>query len=318
MKRAIVFSGGGAKGMFAVGVLDGLLKRGIKFDVVAGVSVGALIGAMVAQGKEGELKDIFQSTRNGDVYRGSPTNPLNIAQIALGKNYVYSNGPLQDLIEKHVESHKLEKDLFIGSVDYVTGETVTFNYSADDEKVRVYRDGYAERISHKNDATFMTRYYVLSSTAIPIAFDYVKMGDYKLFDGGVRNISPLGAVIDKNPDEIYIVNCSPMSIGRMEKKKPNIIDVGMRTMDIVMNEIIRTDIREFIRINRNVLQAKQKDITLTNEKGKPFKYFKEYLFEPSLSLGDTLDFSEEITRRRYDHGRVAERIVMNNLADSDN
>ena len=44
MKRALVISGGGSKGAFAVGALKNLIReRNLTFDVVAGTSTGAAI-----------------------------------------------------------------------------------------------------------------------------------------------------------------------------------------------------------------------------------------------------------------------------------
>lgn len=48
----IVLSGGGARGFAHIGVLDELLAAGVKIDRVAGVSMGAVIGALFAMGLE--------------------------------------------------------------------------------------------------------------------------------------------------------------------------------------------------------------------------------------------------------------------------
>lgn len=49
-RRGLVLQGGGAKGAFQFGVLKELHQNGVKFDVIAGTSVGALNGAIVAAG----------------------------------------------------------------------------------------------------------------------------------------------------------------------------------------------------------------------------------------------------------------------------
>ena len=49
MKRAIVLSGGGAKGAYQVGVWRALRKLGIKYSIVTGTSVGALNGVLMVQ-----------------------------------------------------------------------------------------------------------------------------------------------------------------------------------------------------------------------------------------------------------------------------
>ena len=69
-----------------------------------------------------------------------------------------------------------------------------------------------------------------------------------------------------------------------------------------MNEIFVTDMREFIRINRNVQEAAEKGVTLHNEDGRPYKYYESKIIEPAEALDDTLDFSREALDRSIDAG----------------
>lgn len=50
MKRALVFSGGGSRGSYEIGAWQALEETGLRFDMVYGVSIGAINAAMVAQG----------------------------------------------------------------------------------------------------------------------------------------------------------------------------------------------------------------------------------------------------------------------------
>jgi NTE family protein len=47
---ALALQGGGAHGAFTWGVLDRLLEEGLTPDAICGVSSGAIIGTMLAQG----------------------------------------------------------------------------------------------------------------------------------------------------------------------------------------------------------------------------------------------------------------------------
>ena len=49
MKRAIVLSGGGAKGAYEMGVWKALRHLKISYDIVTGSSVGSLLGILMAQ-----------------------------------------------------------------------------------------------------------------------------------------------------------------------------------------------------------------------------------------------------------------------------
>ena len=49
-KVGVVMSGGGAKGLYHIGVLEALEENGVPIDYVAGTSMGAIIAAMYAAG----------------------------------------------------------------------------------------------------------------------------------------------------------------------------------------------------------------------------------------------------------------------------
>ena len=54
MKRGLVLEGGGAKGAYQVGCLRAFQEHDIKFDAIAGTSIGALNGALLSSGKVDE------------------------------------------------------------------------------------------------------------------------------------------------------------------------------------------------------------------------------------------------------------------------
>ena len=65
VKTALVLSGGGFKGAFQIGALDylreaGLVDPALHFDVVAGISAGALNGAFIASRQYDLLKTVWQ------------------------------------------------------------------------------------------------------------------------------------------------------------------------------------------------------------------------------------------------------------------
>ena len=53
----VVLSGGGARAFSHIGVLEELVAAGVEIDRVAGVSMGAFIGAMFALGMDAEEID---------------------------------------------------------------------------------------------------------------------------------------------------------------------------------------------------------------------------------------------------------------------
>jgi len=53
--RALVLSGGGARGAYEAGVIQGLHEAGMTYDLVCGTSIGALNGSFVASNKFDDL-----------------------------------------------------------------------------------------------------------------------------------------------------------------------------------------------------------------------------------------------------------------------
>jgi len=305
MKRALVLSGGGAKGAFQFGALQYIhehLESGdpaFRFDIIAGVSVGALNGVMLAMDKYDQLDHIWHTITKNQIYKGSLSPLSALFRIIFGKKGVLSNAPLYKMLERYVFLNEIspERDLRLGAVSLISGEYV------------------ALRAADMPDDTNLRR-AVLASTAIPVIWAPVKFvrtrtdAFRQLVDGGVRNVSPLGDVIKENPDEVIIINCDPEAIRTDEHAAKNLFTIAMRSLaDIAINEIFRSDVREFLRINDLVTQAEAQGITLTKPDGTPYVKYKSYFIEPREDIGDTLDFSRAILDQRISLGYATAREV---------
>ncbi len=279
-KVALVLSGGGAKGAFQFMAEKYAREvKGYQWDIIAGVSVGALNGSMLAMGKYRELQEIWETISNDKVYTGK-MNFWSIVKMVFGAKSIYDNEPLWKIIDREFEPNKVKADLRIGVVSLQTGGYTIFRPDGPDFKKAV-----------------------LASTVMPVIWSPVNFPPHQgMVDGGLRNISPLGDVLDANPDEVVIINCSPREPSKRDKPFKNVLDIGKRSLDIALNEIFVTDVREFIRINRNVQEAEAASLTLHNEKGKPFKYYSYKIIEPDQPLGDTLDFSRETIQKSMKAG----------------
>lgn len=63
-KLGLVLEGGGAKGSYHLGVYKALMEMGYKFDGVAGTSIGAINGALIAQGEWKKAYDMWYNASN--------------------------------------------------------------------------------------------------------------------------------------------------------------------------------------------------------------------------------------------------------------
>lgn len=280
-KIALVLSGGGAKGAFQMMAEKyAREQKGYQWDIIAGVSVGALNGTMLAMEKYERLEEIWRTISNEKVYTGG-LNFWAIVKLLFGAKSIYGNRPLWEMIEREIEPDKVKVDLRIGTVSLWTGEYLVF------------------RPSEPNFSKA-----VLASTAIPIVWEPVEISPSMtdMVDGGVRNISPLGDVLADDPTEVIIINCSPPTPPRRDAPFKNVLDIGKHALEIALTEIFVTDVREFIRINRNVQEAAAQGVKLHNESGKEYKYYDYKIIEPDEPLGDSLDFSKGAIERSMEAG----------------
>jgi len=115
-----------------------------------------------------------------------------------------------------------------------------------------------------------------------------------MVDGGVRNNTPVGDVLDLEPDEIVIINCSREKPPNLPRAAANVLSIGMRAVDIMQNEIFVNDMKEFLRINALVKEAEGQGTVLHHPRtSRPLKYYPCVVIEPDVDLGETLDFSKQ-------------------------
>ena len=302
-KIALVLSGGGAKGAFQFGAIkhmeESVKEKFPAFDysIIAGVSVGALDAVMLAMGKYKELKDIWETITKERVYTGE-INWTAFLKILFGAKSILSNRPLQDELKKQVRLKEVKTDKYdlrVGAVSLTTGQYKAFRPSDFDD-----------------DDEF--RQAVLSSTAIPVIWPPVKKIKLKgpdfleSVDGGIRNVSPLGDVLDENPSEVVIINCSSTELPLAEDThaSDNILQIAKRSLsEIAIDEIFNSDLREFLTINHLVEQAEKQNCKLLKKDGTPYKAFRTILIQPTEDLGDTLDFSRDVINSRMKQGEAA-------------
>ncbi len=265
MNRALVLAGGGARGSYQVGMLEELiLNKGLDFQTIRGVSVGALNAAFLAQApakpdsqaeltkRVRELKDLWtmEITGNNSVYSKRTGGLLG---MAAGADSLYSLDPLKRLIDKHISLQALRtsgRNFSVGTVSLVSG---------------LYEESHPAK-----DDDFLQK--LVASASIPVVFPFVDLKENKdvLVDGGARNITPLSSVFKAKPpvDEIYVLLTS--RIIRTGKELPasateendysqwkdnwlgtkvDGLDVLKRTLDIITDEVYLGDLREAIRWN---------------------------------------------------------------------
>lgn len=305
-KIALVLSGGGARGAFQVGVLDVFYEHGYEFDVVSGVSVGALNGAMIATRQFTELQKIWRTIRKENVLRSRSLGEV-IKQFVLYKigiadppRGLNNLTPLKRLLSNHLFGKEVRIPFHFGFVPLESGHYVN---------ATIRREG------HRIDEDDILR--ILASSAIPFQFDPVDFYDQTLVDGGIRHISPIAQVLPYNPDEIVILPTKPLDGRQEEAEVDDILQIGKRSIDVMLDEIFIEDIQRFVQINRLVGQANRQGITLKKPDDTPYKHINAMIVAPTQILGDSLDFGEKILQERYARGQKRAREVLNSSDAND-
>jgi NTE family protein len=151
VKIGLALSGGGARGIAHLGVLRALEEKGVRFDCISGTSVGAIIGALYAQGmRSDEILDailktrIFSNLRPAWTLRGLlsmeriqllllnliPHNcfeelqlPLTVVatDLQLGKAHYFTSGPLIPALMASSCVPGMFNPILLGQTTYVDG-----------------------------------------------------------------------------------------------------------------------------------------------------------------------------------------------------
>ncbi len=128
MKKALVLSGGAALGAFQAGFL---YRDRVKYDLICGVSAGALNGAMIAQDKHEEMKELWSkfAIDRQNIYSSKVLSPTGkIKPIALLWESITSwplvsvaeNLPLKNLINTYMVKDDFKTKLIIGATSLNT------------------------------------------------------------------------------------------------------------------------------------------------------------------------------------------------------
>jgi len=275
--RALVLSGGGSKGQFQVGALKHLLyDLGEQYDLLCGVSVGALVASFLAQyplGQEKQaykdLEELFSGVENKDIWkRWFPFGklhglPLDFWPFSKMKKSSFVNSkPLQELVGSKLNIKRIKKSgrqLIVGAVNLKTGEYNTF-----DQEHRPLSKA------------------VLASSSFPAFFLPVLIQNDLWTDGGIRTVTPIKAAIDNGATEIDIIMCSPENVQQNFKRSPSAFDVAIRSIDIMMDQVIDDDL----------------DKALLNNQIEGKKKIKFKVIRPDFQLNeDSLNFNPKEAKK---------------------
>lgn len=183
-KTAFVFAGGGSFGAVQVGMLDALVRRSVRADVIVGSSVGALNGAYFAGDPTLDgvrrLEAIWRGLRRRDVF---PVGWRSLLGFLYRRDFLVASDALRALVENNLGYKNLEDakiPIHIVATNILTGGTV------------VLSQGSAAQA-------------IIASAAIPVVFPPVQFSDVYLADGAVSSNTPVSAAVARGARRLIVL-----------------------------------------------------------------------------------------------------------------
>lgn len=208
MKKALVISGGGSKGAFAVGVYKHLVSNyDLDFDVLVGTSTGSLIVPLAALGKIDLLEELYTTQKTENIVIKD-----NIGN-RLDKDAIFEVTPLWETIKRfytdafYDELMNSGKEIFLNTTCLQTEELVVFTNAANPIPSKYYEIRKLINAEHFRRA-------VLASACQPVFMTPVKVNkqvpgeahpDHQFVDGGVREYAGVQMAIDYDAKEIFTI-----------------------------------------------------------------------------------------------------------------
>lgn len=203
MKRAIVLSGGGAKGAYQIGVWRALRKLHMNYSIVTGTSVGALNGAFFVQNDYFRAVDMWYNMSFSHVFEhmdgdystisGKKDILLNYAKGVLDGGMDVSR--LEDTLEKYLDTKKF----YSSKINY---GLITVNLS----------DLKAVSMEKKDIAPNDLKDYLMASASCFPAFKVKTIHGKKYVDGGYYDNIPINLAIEMGAEEVIAVDLKAIGL----------------------------------------------------------------------------------------------------------
>lgn len=208
MKKALVLSGGGARGAYQFGVWKALRKLNEKIDLVTGTSIGALNGCLIVQDDYNKAKKLWTNLSFSDVF--DKEFDVDINNINIFKEYISAflkEGGMEVKNLENTVANAIDTDKFYNSdIDF---GLVTFKLNT--LKPIMLRKKDINK-SELND------YLMASATCYP-AFKKREIGNDVYIDGGYYDNLPVNLAIDMGATDIIAVDLNTLGFNRNIKNK---------------------------------------------------------------------------------------------------
>jgi len=280
-KTALILSGGGARAAYQVGVLKAIADLSPKhnpnpFQIICGTSAGAINAAALAiysaQFREAvwRLVHVWGNFHMEQVFRSDLTGLSKSALRWLGSmarststkrkaNGLLDRSPLNSLLEYYLPFENIQDNLdkkhlhalCINASNYSTGNSVSFYQGHESIEPWVR----ANRIGVRTDINIQ---HLMASSAIPLLFSPVALGDDYYGDGTMRQNAPTSPALHLGADKLLIVGVKhedPYStLQKRMNSSPSLGEIAGHVLDSIFLDNVSMDLERLERINKTFSQ----------------------------------------------------------------
>ena len=246
MSVALVVSGGGSKGAFAVGAIKELKDNfpQLDFDLFVGTSTGSLIVPLVAMGELDLVEELYTTVTTKDIISKSNLGDR------LSEHSIFDASPLWDLISLHYTDARYQKLIQSGKRIYLTttclqsGELVVFTNDTNTTNHKNYRLEQIIDADHFRKA-------IMASACQPVFMPPVKVNlkvpghpnpHWQFVDGGVRQYVGIEMAIDHGAAHIITILLSAEENEPDQKEFKTIFPILEQTIDIFTTDVGKNDL----------------------------------------------------------------------------
>ncbi len=295
MKKALILTGGGARGAFHIGVWKYLQERKWTPDLICGTSVGAINAAAIGAGMPVErLIQIWTTYNRPMIYRLKLLKFVASALLRKPLKPLSDTGPMREMITQNLDLSALRQspiDIIITAVNLLNGRLYLFN-------------------QHEIDFD-----HLMASSAMPIIFPWQYIDGQPYWDGGVIANSRLFSALQKEMDEIIVVLLSP--VGHVDLPFPGTL---MNGLELVFEHLLSGSYQA----TRPISSGNRPEIerghahwpTRADQGAPPGRQPTIQVVAPSRMLGfrSLLNFSNRQARRLLQEGYINARRELGPLA----
>lgn len=195
----LVLEGGGAKGSFQIGAWKALKEAGVRIKGIAGVSVGALNGALICMDDLKNAERIWREISYSTVMEVNDDLRETVKRVVQDRGFDIT--PLKKLLRETIDEKKIrEADCELFVTTYSISDLKLLNVD-----VKTMPEGEIEDI-------------LLASSYLPV-FKTEKLGGKLYADGGGFNNVPLDVLVDKGYKDIIVIRIYGIGLDRERKVK---------------------------------------------------------------------------------------------------